>query len=103
MLAMGYTPQHIMRTLAADDPDFDYRQFGIIDRENNVVAHTGPGCGKWAGHTVGPYYAAYGNGLAGPQTVAGIYSPLPKHPHAPPPDPPLGGLGGGRDARGQPS
>jgi hypothetical protein len=32
-----------MNTLAADDPDYDYRQFGIIDRENNVVAHTGPG------------------------------------------------------------
>ena len=58
--------------LAADDADFDYRQFGIVDCENNVVAHTGPGCGKWAGHTVGPYYAAYGNGLAGPQVVAGI-------------------------------
>ena len=72
MLAQGHTPQHIVRMLAADDPDFDYRQFGIIDRENNVVAHTGPVCGQWAGHTVGPYYAAYGNGLAGPQVVAGI-------------------------------
>ena len=33
MLAQGYTPQHIVRVLAADDPDFEYRQFGIIDRE----------------------------------------------------------------------
>ena len=101
MLAQGYTPQHIMRTLEADDPDFDYRQFGIIDRENNVVAHTGPGCGKWAGHTVGPYYAAYGNGLAGPQTVAGIISGFLKQPDAPLEDRLLLALEGGRDAGGQ--
>ena len=101
MLAQGYSPQHIMRTLAADDPDFDYRQFGIIDRANNVVAHTGPGCGKWAGHTVGPYYAAYGNGLAGPQTVAGIISGFLKLPDAPLEDRLLMALEGGRDAGGQ--
>ena len=101
MLAQGYTPQHIMRTLEADDPDFDYRQFGIIDRGNNVVAHTGPGCGKWAGHTVGPYYAAYGNGLAGPQTVAGIVSGFLKQPDAPLEDRLLLALEGGRDAGGQ--
>ena len=101
MLAQGYAPQHIMRTLAADDPDFDYRQFGIIDRESNVVAHTGPGCGKWAGHTVGPYYAAYGNGLAGPQTVAGIISGFLKLPDAPLDERLRMALEGGRDAGGQ--
>ena len=101
MLAQGYTPQHIMRVLAADDPDFEYRQFGIIDRECNVVAHTGSGCGKWAGHTVGPYYAAYGNGLAGAQTVAGIISGFLKQPDAPLEDRLLMALEGGRDAGGQ--
>jgi uncharacterized Ntn-hydrolase superfamily protein len=101
MLAQGYTPAHIMRTLEADDPDFDYRQFGIIDREANVVAHTGKACGPWAGHTVGPYYAAYGNGLAGPQTVAGIISGFLKQPDAPLEDRLLMALEGGRDAGGQ--
>jgi uncharacterized Ntn-hydrolase superfamily protein len=101
MLAQGHTPQHIMKVLEADDPDFDYRQFGIIDRESNVIAHTGPGCGKWAGHTVGPYYAAYGNGLAGPQTVAGIVSGFLKQPDAPLEDRLLMALEGGRDAGGQ--
>ena len=103
MLAQGHTPQQIVRTLAADDADFDYRQFGIIDRENNVVAHTGPGCGKWAGHTVGPYYAAYGNGLAGPQVVAGIVGGFLKQPDAPLEDRLLLALEGGRDAGGQES
>ena len=103
LLAQGFTPQHIMNTLAADDPDYDYRQFGIIDRENNVVAHTGPGCGKWAGHKVGPYYAAYGNGLAGPQTVEGIVNGFLRHPEKPLEYRLLEALEGGRDAGGQAS
>jgi uncharacterized Ntn-hydrolase superfamily protein len=101
MLAQGHTPQHVMRMLEADDPDFDYRQFGIIDRESNVVAHTGAGCGKWAGHTVGPYYAAYGNGLAGPQVVAGIIAGFLKQADAALEDRLLLALEGGRDAGGQ--
>ena len=72
MLAMGHRPAQIAKMLENDDPDFDYRQFGIIDRESNVYAHTGPKIGQWAGHQVGAYYAAYGNGLKGPETVAGI-------------------------------
>ena len=101
MLAQGHTPQLIVRMLAGSDADFDYRQFGIIDRENNVVAHTGPGCGKWAGHTVGPYYAAYGNGLAGPQVVVGIVAGFLKQPDAPLEDRLLLALEGGRDTGGQ--
>jgi uncharacterized Ntn-hydrolase superfamily protein len=101
MLEQGYTPRHIARVLEADDPDFDYRQFGIIDRESNVVAHTGAGVGKWAGHTVGPYYAAYGNGLAGPQTVEGIVSGFLAQPDAPLEDRLMTALEGGRDAGGQ--
>ena len=101
MLADGHTPQHIMRLLAADDPDFDYRQFGIIDRYDNVVAHTGPGCNQWAGHLVGPHYAAYGNGLAGAQTVEGIVRGFLAAPDAPLEDRLLMALEGGRDAGGQ--
>jgi uncharacterized Ntn-hydrolase superfamily protein len=101
MLAQGHTPQHIARVLAADDPDFDYRQFGIIDHYDNVVAHTGPGCNQWAGHLVGPNYAAYGNGLAGPQTVEGMVRGFLAAPGAPLEDRLLLALEGGRDAGGQ--
>jgi uncharacterized Ntn-hydrolase superfamily protein len=66
-----------------------------------VIAHTGPGCGKWAGHTIGPYYAAYGNGLAGPQTVEGIISGFLKRPDAQLEDRLMLALEGGRDAGGQ--
>ena len=101
MLAQGHTPQHIVRTLEADDPDFEYRQFAIIDRESNVVAHTGPKIGQWAGHTIGAGYAAYGNGLAGPQTVEGIVNGFLKRPDAPLEFRLLEALEGGRDAGGQ--
>ena len=101
LLEQGYTPRHIARVLAADDPDFEYRQFAILDAAGNVVAHTGTGIGQWAGHTVGPYYAAYGNGLAGPQTVAGIVSGFLAQPDAPLEERLMMALEGGRDAGGQ--
>jgi uncharacterized Ntn-hydrolase superfamily protein len=101
LLAQGYTPQRILKMLEADDPDFDYRQIGIIDREPNVAVHTGPRIGQWAGHEVGPYFAAFGNGLAGPQTVAGIVSGFMSDPDALLEDRLLQALEGGRDAGGQ--
>jgi uncharacterized Ntn-hydrolase superfamily protein len=78
-----------------------YRQTGIIDREGNVVAHTGAKCGQWAGHTTGPYYAAFGNGLAGPQTVAGIIEGFLADAGAPLEDRLMSALEGGRQAGGQ--
>ncbi len=101
LLEQGYTPRRIAAVLEAGDADFDYRQFGIIDREGSVVAHTGAGIGKWAGHTVGPCYAAYGNGLAGPQTVEGIVRGFLAQPDAPLEDRLMMALEGGRDAGGQ--
>lgn len=101
LLAQGYTPAHIARLLEEDDPDFEYRQFGIIDRESNVFAYTGPGIGQWAGQQVGPYYAAYGNGLAGPETVEGIVAGFMSDPDAPLEERLLRGIEGGRDAGGQ--
>jgi uncharacterized Ntn-hydrolase superfamily protein len=50
---------------------------------------------------VGPYYAAYGNGLAGPQTVAGIVSGFMKSPDALLEFRLMEALEGGRDAGGQ--
>lgn len=101
LLAQGYTPAHIAKLLEEDDPDFEYRQFGIIDRESNVFAYTGPKIGQWAGQRVGPYYAAYGNGLAGPETVEGIVAGFMSDPDAPLEERLLRGIEGGRDAGGQ--
>ena len=101
MLSEGHTPSYIMKTLEAADADFEYRQIGIIDLAGEPVAHTGPKIGQWAGHLVGPYYAAYGNGLAGPQVVAGIVDGFMTDPEAKLEDRLLRALEGGRDAGGQ--
>lgn len=103
LLGQGHTPTHILRTLEAGDPDFDYRQFGIIDRDANVVAHTGRSTKPWSGHIVGPGYATYGNVLAGPQTLAGIEAGFLRDPDAPLAERLMQALEGGRDAGGQAS
>jgi len=101
MLAQGHTPGYVARLVEEDDPDFEYRQFAIIDREGRVHAHTGSQIGQWAGHETGLYYAAYGNGLAGPQTVAGIVAGFMSDPDAPLEERLMRGIEGGRDAGGQ--
>ncbi len=101
MMTIGHRPDQIAKMLEKDDPDYEYRQFGIIDRESNVFAHTGPKIGQWAGHQTGPYYAAYGNGLKGPETVAGIVAGFLSAPDAPLEERLLRGIEGGRDAGGQ--
>ena len=101
LLAQGHTPAHIAKLLEADDPDYEYRQYGIIDREGSVFAHTGASIGQWAGHQTGPGYAAYGNGLAGPETVAGIVAGFMSDPDAPLEERLMRGIEGGRDAGGQ--
>lgn len=101
LLAEGFSPPYIMKTLEASDPDFEYRQIGIIDVAGQPVAHTGPKIGQWAGHLVGPNYAAYGNGLAGPQVVEGIVAGFMAEPEAKLEDRLMRAIEGGRDAGGQ--
>jgi uncharacterized Ntn-hydrolase superfamily protein len=101
LLASGFTPRAVMKVVEANDDDFDFRQTGIIDREGNVVAHTGANCGKWAGHKVGPYYAAFGNWLTGPAVVEGLVEGFMAHPDLPLEDRLLFAIEGGRKAGGQ--
>jgi uncharacterized Ntn-hydrolase superfamily protein len=101
LLGEGHSPAYIMKMLEAGDADFEYRQIGIIDLGGEPVAHTGPKIGQWAGHLVGPYYAAYGNGLAGPKVVEGIVSGFMAEPEAKLEDRLLRAIEGGRDAGGQ--
>lgn len=103
LLAQGDTPAHILKRLGQDDPDFEYRQFGIIDRDANVIAHTGRSTKPWSGHLVGDGYATYGNVLAGPQTLAGIEAGFLREPDAPLEERLMQALEGGRDAGGQAS
>lgn len=101
LLALGYTPRHILSILEADDSDLEYRQLGIIDLDGNAVAHTGAKVGPWAGDEVGAGYAAFGNGLAGPEVLAGIVAGFQTDEDAPLEYRLLRAIEGGRDAGGQ--
>lgn len=101
MLAQGHSPRHIMDSFRASDDDFEYRQFGIIDREGRIAVHTGAKTKGWSGHHVGTDFACYGNVLKGPETVQGIANGFLAHPDAPLHERLLCALEGGRDAGGQ--
>ena len=71
-LVSGRSPSRILQDLEASDPGFGYRQVSIVPIEGDIAMHTGSGCRSWAGHEVGEGFAAFGNVLAGGDTVAAI-------------------------------
>jgi uncharacterized Ntn-hydrolase superfamily protein len=72
LLAEGFLPVRVMEVFAANDSEHDYRQIAIMDREGRIAAHTGSGTRGWSGHEVGINCVAFGNGLVGPQALAGL-------------------------------
>jgi uncharacterized Ntn-hydrolase superfamily protein len=68
LLAQGFTPNHTLAELVSNDPDHDYRQIGIIDREGNLAVRSGSELLPWSGYVVGDGIIAFGDMLAG-QTV----------------------------------
>src|SRR2546428_5981367 len=72
MLRKGLAPDEILRTLAAGDTAWSFRQLGIADARGRVATWTGPKCNDWAGGATGADFACQGNILAGPAVVAGM-------------------------------
>ncbi len=72
LLEGGASPEEIVRTLTAADPDREERQFGIVDARGRAAAFTGKRCPPWAGHEVGPGFACQGNILYAPEVVRGM-------------------------------
>ena len=76
LLELGYSPDVVIETILAADPNPDPerwsvegRQFSVMDAEGNVATHTGPRASDWAGHLIGEHVSAQGNILAGPAVV----------------------------------
>jgi uncharacterized Ntn-hydrolase superfamily protein len=74
LLAEGFLPARVMQMFAANDGEHDYRQIAIMDRDGRIAAHTGPGTRGWSGHQMERDCVAFGNGLVGPQVLAGLIS-----------------------------
>jgi uncharacterized Ntn-hydrolase superfamily protein len=68
-LARGATPEQALEAVLADDPARETRQLGIVTADGRAAAFTGAECLDWAGHRVGPGFAAQGNILAGKAVV----------------------------------
>jgi uncharacterized Ntn-hydrolase superfamily protein len=72
LLAKGFTPKRVLDELTANDPDVQYRQIAVIDREGRVAAYSGPKNRGYSGHEIGDGYVAMGNVLAGHHVVEAI-------------------------------
>jgi uncharacterized Ntn-hydrolase superfamily protein len=68
-LACGETAEHALAAVMRDEPDSEIRQVGVVDAAGRSAAHTGAATDGWAGHQVGPDFAAQGNMLVGAETV----------------------------------
>jgi uncharacterized Ntn-hydrolase superfamily protein len=104
LLAQGFTPRLALSELIKNDPDADYRQICVIDREGDVAAHTGAMTRGWSGHRVGTNgrgHVAFGEMLAGQQVADAISAGYGADPAADLEERLLAALEAGRDAGGQ--
>ncbi len=72
LLALGFAPAAVLDELMANDPDAEYRQIGVIDREGRVAAYSGSRTRGHASHRIGDGYIAMGNVLTGRHVVEAI-------------------------------
>jgi uncharacterized Ntn-hydrolase superfamily protein len=101
LLAQGFGAGYVLDALKANDPDADYRQIALVDREGRAAAYTGPRTRAWSGHKVGAGYVATGNVLAGPEVVEAIAAGFEEKPDEDLEWRLLRAIEGGRDAGGQ--
>jgi uncharacterized Ntn-hydrolase superfamily protein len=69
LIADGLSAPDALARVLASDPEPEQRQVGVIDRDGTAVSHTGAACMPWAGHRIGPSFAAQGNMLVSAATV----------------------------------
>jgi uncharacterized Ntn-hydrolase superfamily protein len=74
LMAAGRSARETLDALLANDPQREHRQVGLVDSRGGAAAHTGAACFEWAGHFVGPGFAAQGNILAGKDVIKAMTS-----------------------------
>ena len=63
LLALGHSPQKVMKELEQTDAHFAWRQIGIVDRHGRVAVYSGGECKTHTGAIAGPGYVVMGNYL----------------------------------------
>ncbi|GAB2467833.1 hypothetical protein GCM10027063_05280 [Promicromonospora xylanilytica] len=69
LLGAGETAERTLAALLADDSGRCRRQVGVVGRDGEAAAWTGPECAEYAGHRTGAGYALQGNLLTGPEVL----------------------------------
>lgn len=99
LLAQGCTAAQALDQLLANDPDGEYRQIAIVDRET-AIAHSGAKLRPWSGHRVGSGYCAFGDMLAGKAVLDALAEGYEREPQAGLDERLVRALAAGRDAGG---
>jgi uncharacterized Ntn-hydrolase superfamily protein len=100
LLAQGFTSSQVLRELIGNDPNSDYRQVGVVDREGKAAALTGAKTLPWSGHRIGEGFVAFGDMLAGETVLDAIVQSYASDPAAELEERLLTALEAGRDAGG---
>ena len=101
LLEQGFGARSVLDRLLGNDPDFEFRQIGVIDRNGVAAAYTGPGTRGWSGHAIGPGHVAFGNGLVDRGVIDAIANGFMAEPEADLELRLLAGIESGRAAGGQ--
>ncbi len=101
LLSQGFGANSVLEQLMANDPDYEYRQIGVIDRTGAAAAYTGPGTRGWSGHVAIDNCVATGNGLVNKGVAEAIAAAFLSKPEADLEERLLMGIEAGRDAGGQ--
>src|SRR5213595_3776177 len=72
LLREGLAAEEVVKRLVDADDGRNERQLGVVDAHGNAASYTGSECLDWAGDRTGYCYAAQGNILVGPETVAAL-------------------------------
>ena len=69
LLAKNETPEKVIESITAADPQREQRQVGIINAKGQAATFTGKECFAWAGGVAGENFCCQGNILAGEEVV----------------------------------
>jgi len=72
LLGLGYSAHSTLAEIAASDPNIEWRQVCVIDRDGNAVARTGLLNKVWSGAFVRRNLVAMGNYLTGEPTARAL-------------------------------
>ncbi len=69
LLALGHSPEQVIKELSETDAHFEYRQIGIVDRHGRSAVHSGSECKTHTKAITGENYVVMGNMLVSDKVV----------------------------------